>query len=324
MWRTQPILLAALLALAAPALRADDTNLVLRMFPIPVGSIHTDWPVVYTNAPFPDGSTQQGLENAKEFYQKCGVSFPPGASISYNPHASLLYHFNTEENQKRFGHIIERLGGVPFHVQLDALFVDFPHKDIERLTRAHPTPAPSSQDILQLWKSGKGTLLHALKLTTQSGVNAQIQAVSEHIYATEFRTPSSTNATGEDSAPLPVPGLFDTRESGVIFNVTPTVEPDKRTLTLVLAPELTSKPEWRSMSVTGNDAHGKQIHLSVPQPTFHSRNLTTSIVMADRSTQVLGGMENPTGDGITYLFITATLLDASGKPLADYAGTSPP
>ena len=322
MSRPHPLLLAAFLAFTSTALRADDTHLVLRMFPIPAGSIHTDHPVVYTNAPFPDGSTRQGMGDVEEFYRKCGVSFPPGASISYNPHAGLLYHINTEENQRLFGRIIERIAGVPFHVQLDALFVDLPRKDIERLSRVHP--APSSQDILQLWKSGKGTLLHAFKLTTQSGVNAQIQAVSEHIYATEFRTPSSTGAADAAAATLPVPGLFDTRGAGATLNVTPTVEPDRRTLTLVLAPELTSAPEWHPLSVAGTDASGQEIHLSVPQPAFHSRHLATSIVMADQSTQVLGGMDNPSGDALTYLFITATVLDASGQPLAGYAGLSPP
>ena len=91
-----------------------------------------------------------------------------------------------------------------------------------------------------------------------------------------------------------------------------------------MAPELTSKPEWQSVSVTGTDAHGKEIHLSIPQPLFHSRNITTSFTMSDGSTEVFGGMENPKGDGVTYLFLTATLLDATGQPLANSMGISPP
>ena len=233
------ILLACFLALATNTLRADDTNLVLRMFPIPAGSIHTDRPVVYTNAPFPDGSTQQGMGDVQEFFRKCGVSFPPGANISYNPRASLLYHYNTEENQKLFGRINDHIVGIPFQIQMDAVFVDFPLRDIEKLARSNSNPFPRSEDILQLWKSGKGTLLHVLKLITGSGVNAQIQAVSEHIYATEFTSPSSTNP----ASPLPVPSLFDTREEGAIFNVTPTFDRVNRTIQVVMAPELTAKPK---------------------------------------------------------------------------------
>ena len=91
-----------------------------------------------------------------------------------------------------------------------------------------------------------------------------------------------------------------------------------------MAPELTAKPEWQSVSVTGTDERGKEIHLSVPQPLFHSRNITTSFLMTDGGTQVFGGMENPKGDGVTYLFLTATLLDATGQPLANSMGISPP
>ena len=56
----------------------------------------------------------------------------------------------------------------------------------------------------------------------------------------------------------------------------------------------------------------------------HSRNITTSIIVRDGETTVLGGMENPQGDAITYLFLTVTLIDSTGSPLADYAGETPP
>ena len=318
------LLCACVFILAARPLRADDTNLVLRMFPVPAGFIHTDRPVDFsTNAPFPDGSTSQGLENAQEFYRKCGVSFPTGASITYNPHANLLYHYNTEENQKRFGRIIEQIVGIPFQIQIDATFVDFSRAEIEKLSRAGGGAAPDTGALLTLWKSGQGTLLHTLKLTTRSGVNAQAQAVSEVIYPTEFRTPVVSNAADHLVSPLPVPDVFDTREVGAILNVTPTVGPDKQTIEIVMAPEITAPPEWQTLSVTGTDAQGKEIHLSVPEPVFHSRNITTVIVLRDGETAVLGGMENPRGDGITYLFLSASLIDASGQPLSAYAGDAP-
>ena len=318
------LLLAVFLSLSASSLRADDTNLVLRMYPVTSGFIHTDQPVnFYTNAPFPYGSTQQGLESAQEFYRKCGVTFPPGASITYNPHASLLYHYNTEDNQKLFGRIFERIVGVSFHVQIDATFVNFPRREIERLTRSSKNATPNTAALLKLWKSGKGTLLHTLKLITRSGVNAQVQAVSEIIYPTSFRTPEASNSTAAFVQPFPIPDIFETREVGAILNVTPTVGPDKRTIDIVMAPEITAPPEWQTRSVTGTDAKGCPLRLDVPEPVFHSRIITTSIVLRDGETAVLGGMDNPQGSAITYLFLTATLLDPTGRPLADYAGESP-
>ncbi len=313
-------LLACVLAFAATTLRADDTNLVLRMFPVEPSFVESDYDIPHSD----DSSVAKDrATDIKAFYQKCGVSFPEGAYLTYNARASFLEHYNTEQNQKLFGQVLMTLCPISPLVQLDAVFVDFPSREIEKLARANSSPFPRSEDILQLWKDGKGTLLHALKILTEFGVNAQVQAVSEHIYATEFRSPSS-NSNYEAASPLPVPDIFDTREEGATFNVTPNFNRYNQTIQVVMAPELTTKPEWQSVSVTGTDAHGKEIHLSVPQPLFHSRNITTSFTTRDGATQVLGGMENPKGDGITYLFLTVTLLDASGQPLAGYAGIAQP
>lgn len=322
------ILSACLLALSAGPLRADDIHLVLRLFHLEPTFIeyideeerlHSDYVEIGGDKP----PSTNWEKNWMGFLQKYGLTFPPGSYLRDSRKKLTLFHYNTEQNQKLLGQLLASEDCTAKQVQIDALFVDFSRKDIERLARATPAPAPTSQDILKLWKSGKGTLLHALKLITESGVNAQIQAVSEHIYATKFKTPSSSHAAENVAAPLPVPDLFETREAGATFNVTPTVEPDNRTIRVVMAPELTSKPEWHPLSVTGTDAHGKEILLAVPQPLFHSRNITTSFVMTDQSTQVLGGMENPKGDGVTYLFLTVTLLDSAGRPLADYAGETP-
>ena len=326
--RQHLLLLASFLALSAPALRADDTNLVLRMFHVEPSFIeYIDeeqrlHPYIEIGGDKPPATNWE--KNWMDFLLKYGLTFPPGSYLRDSRDTLALFHYNTHQNQKLLGQLLASEGCIAKQVQLDALFVDFSPKDIERLARANTAPAPASQDILKLWKSGKGTLLHALKLITEPGVNAQIQAVSEHIYATEFNRPSSNNAPDAAGCLLPVPDLFETRESGAIFNVTPTVAPGNRTITVVMAPELTSKPEWNSLSVTGTDASGKEILLSVPQPLFHSRNITTSFVVQDGSTTVLGGMENPQGDGITYLFLTVTLIDSAGRPLADYAGETPP
>ena len=322
------LLLACSLALAANTLRADDTNLVLRRFYLGpsfielIGEEENAHPYVEIGGDETPGTLQE--KQMMDYFRKCGLTFPPGSYLRDSRRTFNVFHFNTEHNQKLLGRLLAKGDNAILQVQLDALFVDFPLREIEKLSRAHSSPFPRSDDILRLWKGGKGTLIHALKIITESGVNAQIQAVSEHIYATEFNKPASGNAAEKAVSPLPIPSAFDTREAGAIFNVTPNVNRENHTIQVVLAPELTSRPEWQPLSVTGTDAQGKEIHLSVPEPVFHSRNITTSLVMTDQSTQVLGGMENPKGDGVTYLILTVTLLDASGHVLADYAGDTPP
>lgn len=320
------LLCACIFAFCARPLRADDTDLVLRLFPVSSGHIHRDPPATNTfiMEPYLNSATREEAADIQEFYRKCGVTFPPGAYVAYDPRASLLHHYNTEANQKGFGRIIRQIEEVPAQVQFDAVFVDFSRAEIEKLARARSGGVPGTAELLALWKSGQGTLLHTLKLTTRSGVNAQVQAVSEVIYPTEFRTPVVTNPAEIVASPLPVPDVFDTREVGAILNITPTVGPDNRTIDIVMAPEITAPPEWRTVSVTGTDADGRKLLLEVPQPVFHSRNITTSIVLQDGETAVLGGMDSPGGESLTYLFLTATLIDPAGRLLADYAGEPPP
>jgi hypothetical protein len=51
------------------------------------------------------------------------------------------------------------------------------------------------------------------------------------------------------------------------------------------------------------------------QPRFHSRNLTTSIVVWDGQTVVAGAMPNSGGTEMTYAFISARLVDPRGMPI---------
>jgi len=303
--RTIQILAASILSLSVLPLHAEDPGLVLRFFPI-----------------MPDILSLTEAPTAQAFFEKCGVTFPDGASVTYDPVFSRLHHYNTEENQRRLGRL---LGSTcpPRQVQLDAVFVDFSHAEIETLARADSLPPLRPEDILRLWRDGHGTLLHALKLITRSGVNAQIQSTPEHIYATEFLPPAVSHTADQASSHLPIPAVFETRETGAIFNVTPCVGPDGYTIDVVMAIELAADPAWQALAVSGTDVRGNELRLSGPQPRGHSRNFTTSIVTTDGDTLILGGMANPAGDGITYLFLTVSLIESPYPPEEDYAGDPP-
>lgn len=319
------LLFACVLALAVRPLRADDTNLVLRLFPISPEFIYPYEPENISNH---DANTSGNIDKArkepkepvKDFLQKCGVTFPEGAYVMYDPRLSRLHHYNTEENQRLLGRL---LATEIYQVQIDATFVNFSRGQIEKLARSSDSAAPATADLLKLWKSGKGVLLHTLKLTTRSGVNAEAKSVSEVIYPTDFQMPSPSNSPDAATSPLPIPDMFDTREVGAILQATPTVGPDGRTIDIVMVPEITAPPEWRTVTITGTDAGGRKLLLEVPQPVFHTRNIMTSIVLQDGETAVLGGMNSPKGEAVTYLFITATLIDSKGRRLSEYAGEPP-
>lgn len=148
-----------------------------------------------------------------------------------------------------------------------------------------------------LEQKGGVDLLSSPRVTTRSGVNAQIKVVEEIIYPTEYEQQSvgdlgtgfGTIVSPITGAPLspyayrpPIPGSFETREIGVILNVTPTVGPDGYTIDLTLVPEVAEFVRWIDYGPAGL--------YPILQPVFASRNVTTSIILWDGHTVVMGGL----------------------------------
>ena len=212
---------------------------------------------------------------------------------------------------------------------------------------------PEVTVVLQALSQHGGTdLLSAPRVTTRSGVNAQIQVVKEIIYPTEFDVTQPTmNSDGNVTmSPVVTPGTFETRETGVILNVTPTVGPDGYTIDLVMAPEVAELVDWiqygSQITVETGIIGAKQQNtylFNMPQPIFTSRNVTTSIVIWDGQTVVMGGLireelttikdKIPILGDIPLLgwlfrsegeysqkknlliFVTARLVDPAGRPI---------
>jgi len=253
----------------------------------------------------------------QKFFEDMGIPFPPGSSISYNPTTSQVVFRNTPENTEIFERVLQALDVVPNQVEIDVTFVAFDLALIEETARKSDRAAPTGEEIKALWREGKGKIAGTSKIVTRSGVNAQSKGVDEVIYATEYE--ATTRSNGVADALNAVPAGFETREIGFIHNVTPTVGPDGHTIDLTLVPELCEMLDWDNAGIglTGADGKETQSHMRVPR--FHSRNLTTSIVLWDGETVVAGTMPNSGGTELTYAFISARLLDPAGQPLKKQA-----
>jgi general secretion pathway protein D len=195
--------------------------------------------------------------------------------------------------------------------------------------------------------------LSAPKVTTVSGQQAQIRSVQEFIYPTSWAQPTATSSGGGVTgggavAVTPsIPSSFQTREVGVLLNVTPEVGADGYTINLTLSPEVSE--------FLGFINYGSPIGLSsgvgnvvttmnnIEEPLFSSQNLTTSVTIWDGQTVVLGGLitEQLTkiDDKVPFLgdlplvgrlfqskvtqrsklnllvFVTARLIDPAGNPI---------
>ncbi|WFB37623.1 hypothetical protein P3T73_07600 [Kiritimatiellota bacterium B12222] len=158
---------------------------------------------------------------------------------------------------------------------------------------------PELQVVIQaLDQKGNSDLLSSPRVTTVHGVNAIIEVVREIIYPTEFDiTENDVNVDGGGTGdsfiflpPTVEPGGFETRNVGVILNVTPTVNADNYTINLVMLPEIAELVDWLQYGSSIPLGDGTEYLVNIPQPVFESRNITTSMIVWDGHTVVMGGL----------------------------------
>ncbi len=197
-------------------------------------------------------------------------------------------------------------------------------------------------------------LLSAPKVTTRNGQNAEIKVVHELIYPTEFEqnvqsvgtTTSSGGSTGNQQLTRVVitPGGFQTRDTGVVLSCMPTVGSDFYTIDLELNPQVVELAEWIDYGYDVPTEGGSMPqHITMRQPIFHTRQITTKIQVYDGQTVVMGGLikedQQTTEDKIPILgdiplvgylfrskttqsikknlliFVTARLVDPAGNKI---------
>jgi general secretion pathway protein D len=153
--------------------------------------------------------------------------------------------------------------------------------------------------IHALDKSGNADLLSAPSVTTVNNQQAQIELVDEIIYPSEYdlQPPTISDDGGTVTPGLAVPGDFVTRDVGVILNVTPSVGSDRKTINLTLIPEVSELQDWKDYGVTytsvrqdGGTITTQSQTIPILQPVFRTSNVSTSVIVNDGETVVLGGL----------------------------------
>ena len=199
-----------------------------------------------------------------------------------------------------------------------------------------------------LERSGNANVLSAPKVLTQAGEEATIKVVKEFIYPTEFEQLPVVGISDGISVNLGTtvtPSAFETREVGVILTVLPEISPEGHLITLVMTPQVVEGPEFIDYGSSVTLPDGTVNTVSIQQPIFFTREVTTRVIIYDGSTVVMGGMITEalttTDDKIPILgdlpligplfrsktsnsqkrnlliFVTARLVDPAGKPLGD-------
>jgi type II secretory pathway component GspD/PulD (secretin) len=147
------------------------------------------------------------------------------------------------------------------------------------------------ESVLHLLEESKKTkTLSAPRVTTLNNQTAMIRVVEEFNYPTRYEVSLiqfDINGDGDfddagETEFANVPQDLQTRDIGILLNVTPSVGHDGKTITLVVAPEVSAFSQFRDLGG------------GVTVPEFTSSQLTTSIVIEDGQTVVLGGLMKDT------------------------------
>jgi type II secretory pathway component GspD/PulD (secretin) len=129
--------------------------------------------------------------------------------------------------------------------------------------------------------------LSAPRITTLNNQTATIEIVDEYIYPTRYEASLvqyDINGDGDfddagETEWVNVPQDFVTRNVGILLHVKPSVGADKNSITLALTPEV-SEDAGTSFTYSGG----------VSIPNFTTRNLSTSVMVKNGETVVLGGL----------------------------------
>ena len=216
-------------------------------------------------------------------------------------------------------------------------------------------------------------MLSSPKVVARSGMEAMIKVVTEWIYPTEFditeleeadtnydNNNTSVTGGGVNVQAPPVkfavePQSFETKDVGVSLNVMPEVSQEGQMINLSVNPKVVEylgdfeygmQVPYIQYSMTGGIVTGAEVQyyrVSMPQPKFHVRELSTYLSVYNGATVVMGGLITETrksfedkipllGDlpfiGFLFrstgeysekrnllIFLTARLVDPAGRPL---------
>lgn len=233
------------------------------------------------------------------------------------------------------------------------------------------------QMIMRGLSQKKGAdIMTAPSIVARSGEKATIEIIREFIYPTEYEPPELPNSVGNNGnngnngflgtttasvQSFPVtpatPTAFETRNTGVILEVEPTLGDDGYTIDLRFAPEIVEFEGFINygspIQTSGTDALGNPVTVTITDnriemPVFSTRRVNTGLTIYDGHTVAVGGLmkedvqkvedkvpvlgdlpligrlfqsnaENHTKSNL-IIFTTVNIIDATGKSIRNDMG----
>lgn len=208
----------------------------------------------------------------------------------------------------------DQIAATAQQIRVQVEFIDVSHEQFTELMFGPKPPAGDGelrQQVAQLIKDGKATVMETLLCTTRSGQKATTESVEEFIYPTEYEPatlPTNIPAKDEevlgkvsgkrpDPATGPTPTAFDTRNVGSTLEIEPKLSNDHKTIDLRFIPEIVYHvgnevwAEWKG-------EHGNS---PVQMPTFYTLRLNTAVTLTEGHFMLAAALSPKSKEGIPDL-----------------------
>jgi hypothetical protein len=194
-------------------------------------------------------------------------------------------------------------------IRVQVEFIEVSHEHFTELMFGPKPPANDGelrQQVAQLIKDSKATVVETLLCTSKSGNKATSESVEEFIYPTEYEpatlpdnvkgdeAAAKTEGNRPDPATGPMPTAFETRNVGSTLEIEPTLSSDNKTIDLRFVPEIVYHvgnqvwAEWKGV-------HGNS---PVQMPTFYALRVNTAAILRDGHYLLAAALSPKTKDGV--------------------------
>jgi hypothetical protein len=319
LFRSLLLLLTLVFAWQAQAV----SELHTRSFKVPPDFISTFAPCVARPAALADPfepkpqekSTSAHITTAKNLLEAQGVTFPEGASASFNPITSQLTVTNTQPNLDVTEAYVESLKEqAPANVAFTLTVIEGPGELIRAANDAASRSADATPALTALLDHAKkpGSNVRIVGdafLETKSGTRATVEAVREHTHATEFKLDAKSRASVAK----------ETSQIGLHLEIEPIVSADSSTIDVTVGLTLNAAPpSQRQVSIndplTGHAA-------DFPVTDIAGSRISTGLTILAGKTKLLGitkpvGTPQEGADILCAVFLTAALRRVEALPIA--------
>jgi hypothetical protein len=173
---------------------------------------------------------------------------------------------------------------LPKQIRVSVQYIEVPHPVLtEMLGAKEKGGAAMHAEAVALAKDGQAKILETCVLMSRSGQKATVESIREYLYPCEYSPPELPEYISNPPVPkpekqpvMPFPGIaFETRNTGVTFEIEPTWDESASTIELRFVPEVTTQVRldtWMEHVDEWGDA-------SLRMPAFETWRVNTAVTL---------------------------------------------